>query len=728
MFFIRLGDSNMSTNIVVSGNIISELSEKIPSNIIALNELIKNSYDAGASKVLIVLNSKKKKLVVKDDGCGMDNDDIDALFHISHSKKKYGVKNKYGRYIQGSKGLGFLSVFKFGKYVTWKTRKDLGIKFSVDYAKLIKSSDITNYEIEVIRDNNIDRGTEIEIDISDYNLKSLKQYFSEDKNYKKILNAFLDDKFIIEFEIDGSIYSSKNRKEIKEYLPQRQLYYVKYDSDEGKIKYYYNNILILEFDYRLKSDKYKVKIELQIFSFKKGDKSKISRLFYNPKDDLTPLLYINSNLFNNYNIFDPGVYKNIKSGLSLNQMIGYVEIISSSSMINFNSDRTQFLQNELTDDIIKFLNNINKEIQKYGAKYRKHLVDLDILSTNKISQNSAELKDSYLRSLIKDTFLFKDRVMIQKQDDKVIYSIFGKRISIDICNDLKALSKDKENNTASITNDNKNQKSKQISLKDIIPAKIELKNKTIKIEVPSKQIDLTQYIKKSTDSNGNEIQKSKIKIKMDNSEIKHGVLESIKLPCFKIIEYSYFDTNTGFVIEKMTIEFFQPKAKINSDKKKPLLIYIPAQKEYNINFNYLIKKLIDEINELNAIGKFDEVIECSLRSLFEISVDSLKKDGKFNNMFNGINSLEERVGKVIEYIKNNKKYITDICKSTEIDFNSLKNMLNSSDFKGAIEKANLGAHKSDTYMTKTFDKEYVAKKAAMFIVIVNEMINNDRII
>lgn len=39
---------NESINVKVSGNIIKELSEKIPSNNVALNELIKNAYDADA--------------------------------------------------------------------------------------------------------------------------------------------------------------------------------------------------------------------------------------------------------------------------------------------------------------------------------------------------------------------------------------------------------------------------------------------------------------------------------------------------------------------------------------------------------------------------------------------------------------------------------------------------------------------------------------------------------
>ena len=95
-----------------TGKILRELSEKIPSNIVALNELIKNSYDAHASKVIIDIDENAKKMTILDDGDGMDKDDITKLFHIGLSTKQYGQIIR-GRYVQGSKGLGFLSVFKF---------------------------------------------------------------------------------------------------------------------------------------------------------------------------------------------------------------------------------------------------------------------------------------------------------------------------------------------------------------------------------------------------------------------------------------------------------------------------------------------------------------------------------------------------------------------------------------------------------------------------------------
>ena len=372
----------MNSSITVSGNIIGELSEKIPSNIVALNELIKNSYDAGAKKIDIKLNTKESKLIISDDGSGMDKKDIDTLFHISNSKKEYGKINEYGRFTQGSKGLGFLSVFKFGDYVTWRTKKNKGLKFSVDYNNIINNDDISNYNIDIIEEDEITKGTEIEIRLDKYNLMSLDKYFKDEKNYEKIINAFIDESIIISIIIDNSVFSSTKKIDIKSYVPERQLYNIKYNSNEQQIKYYYNNILILNYPYKFTSNQYQLELELQVFQFERGkkkDDKKINKLFYNMQNDLTPLIYVNSNLFNNYTIFNPNVMKNIKSGLSLNQMIGFVKINSSDKKMNFNSDRTQFLQNELTDEIISFLNNINKFIQTEGSKYKKHLVDLDFL-------------------------------------------------------------------------------------------------------------------------------------------------------------------------------------------------------------------------------------------------------------------------------------------------------------------------------------------------------------
>ena len=377
----------MQSRVTISGNIVSELSEKIPSNIIALNELIKNAYDAGAPSVEVSLDSTKKKLIIKDTGEGMNKSDIDTLFHISNSNKIYGSLNKkYNRYVQGSKGLGFLSVFKFGHKVQWETKKDKGYRFSLDYDSLVGQYDISECVIELIEDDSIEKGTKIEISIDDYNMNSLLDYFKEEKNYKKILNAFDDDTFDINIKIDGIVYKSSSSIKLLDNAPDYRLYQVTYNNDDGKIKFLYNNFPIIEEKFFVDSTRYKLGLELVIFQLPPHGKNKIDRLYLNPKNDLTPLMYVYCNLFNNYDMFDTNIMKNIKTDLVLNQMIGKIEIISADKAINFNSDRSQFLQNELTDEIKTVLQEINKKIQTVGSQHKKYLKEFKILTSTALNK------------------------------------------------------------------------------------------------------------------------------------------------------------------------------------------------------------------------------------------------------------------------------------------------------------------------------------------------------
>lgn len=697
----------MNSQIKVSGNIIGELSEKIPSNIIALNELIKNSYDAGAGKVTVKLDSLNRKLIIKDTGSGMDKKDIDTLFHISQSEKKYGILNQYKRLTQGSKGLGFLSVFKFGNYVTWKTKKDNGMQFSVNYNDLISSDDISQYQVDIIENDNLDKGTEIEIELSEYNSESLLKYFSEEKYYEKIINSFDDKGFIIELQIDQNYYSNQNSLELKEHLPERQLYHVKYHSEKQKINYYHNNTLIHSVPHKFNSNLYKLDIELIIYSLKTGYKSKITKLFYNPHNDLTPLIYINSNLFNNYDMFEPNILKNIKTGSVLNQIIGYIKIVSSNSMISFNSDRSQFLQNELTDNIKDFLREINIKIQTEGSKYKKYLVDFDFLELDELTEDYQNSNEEKLRSVIHDDFEFKKKVKIKKEGNKVTYSIFGKSKEIYI-------------------SQKKGEESHGTEQPKTSPAVLKLKQREKRIPIPSAQIDLSKEIQIAIDSKGNSIYLSDIEIKVDDVLYENWILESITVSCTKKIQYSFCDPTTGMVVEEMLLVFYQPEAKVNTSKIDEFLITIPTNKNYNVNYNPYINNLVNQLNKL-VFNEYQEAIACSLRSIFEISVDTILKVSKFPNLFQNINKLEDRVTRIIQYIVNDNKYLSEVSKQTSIDFNSLKNMLNPNDFNKAIQKAHLGAHKSRTYLSEPDIKE-LGKKAGLFVVIINEMISNPSIV
>lgn len=688
----------MHSKIVVSGNIVSELSEKIPSNIIALNELLKNSYDAGAKKAIVKFDYANKKLVIKDDGCGMSKQDIDVLFHISKSEKKYGEKNKYNRYTQGSKGLGFLSVFKFGNKVVWKTKKNQGFLFEINYLDILKIENISEYKVEIKEIDNISRGTEIEIELNDYSVKKLQEYFKNKKILEKIINAFDDRNFELEVHIDNEIYSNKTSTSIKQLLPKRQMFYVKYNSNNELIEFYHKDKLIKSEKYAFGSKRYRLEIELIIYKLKSGDKSKINELFYNNQDELTPLIYINSNLFNNYEIFDPNIMKNIKTSNVLNQMIGYIRIISNDEDVNFNSDRTQFLQNELTDGIIQFLKDINKKIQLIGSSYKDDFRDTDFLA----SKDFDIKKDK--KEYIDDKFIFKDFIEINENENAIEFTFFDNKKSIE--KDAKEMLKPK-----------------------IQPAVIILKAETLELDVNIGQIDLHDYVREAKDSSGNDI-KDKLIISENGNIISKGILPSVDEECIKQIKYYYNDAITNNISKTLQLFFKRKISAIKTSHKNIPLIYVNARKDYKINYNCYIDKILSQINKVNELGfdEYKEIIACSLRSLFDISIDELRKEPKLKGKIKlNESDLADNVKNVINFISSDNKYIAEISNSTSISFKDLKNILNPDDYYNAVKKAHLGAHHSTINLS---DMQIIdlGKKTGNFLVIINEIINNEKIL
>ena len=435
--------------ITVAGNILSELSEKIPNNIIALNELIKNAYDAKSPKVDIVLDSKTKQLTIRDYGEGMDKEGIEKLFHISSSDKKYGKAIPYDsetqRLTQGSKGLGFLSVFKFGKRVSWKTAQNGQIsEFAADFDSLVTEYNITDKQLDITVSNSDSfRGTLIQIEIDDYNVETLSKYFSEEKNRNKILNSFIDDKiqdgkisadqnFIINFSVDGESKSTDYKIQLGEQNSSQQLFRIRYSSDSQKIVFSKENQDIYSEKITFNSSKYSIDMDLVAYSLKANGKSNINSLFYNPNtNELTPLIYINNNLFNNYTLFNTELMTTKKYSEVLKQLIGYISIKSSDSSIQFNSDRTQFAQSELTDEITRFIEKLNEETQKIGSSLKNELRDLDAFIQKQIPEAETSQFDN-LQNYIKEDFKLKRFIKFEKQTNKIKCTLFDKSITLDI--------------------------------------------------------------------------------------------------------------------------------------------------------------------------------------------------------------------------------------------------------------------------------------------------------
>ncbi|TSE04045.1 sensor histidine kinase [Aquimarina algiphila] len=99
----------------------------------AINELVKNSYDADAGKCWVYTqydkNPEKNFLIIKDDGLGMNNDTLfgDWLRPSKSSKRNSDKENRvsevYNRKYLGSKGIGRLAAMALGQYLTVITKQ-----------------------------------------------------------------------------------------------------------------------------------------------------------------------------------------------------------------------------------------------------------------------------------------------------------------------------------------------------------------------------------------------------------------------------------------------------------------------------------------------------------------------------------------------------------------------------------------------------------------------------
>lgn len=154
----------------------------ITSDNIAIFELVKNSYDAYASKVIITFS--EDKITIADNGKGMTYNEIrDKWLFVGYSEKKDGetedkqhsYRDKIKRYYAGAKGIGRFSCDRLGRYMTMTTLSrdsDVVERIVVDWKKFEKDQKVEFGKIKVSHEvvttpvefpNNDNHGTIIEV-------------------------------------------------------------------------------------------------------------------------------------------------------------------------------------------------------------------------------------------------------------------------------------------------------------------------------------------------------------------------------------------------------------------------------------------------------------------------------------------------------------------------------------------------------------------------------------
>lgn len=176
-------------NLSISTRIISQLGEQLISDeLVALMELIKNAYDADATRVTIKVDTKAETshgigmIEIEDNGNGMTPYIIENSFlRISTGfKEEYKISPYFKRLVLGKKGLGRLAFNRLGRYINVYTtprvdriKKELvgdlagfnEFKLFVDWESLYVDQDFNQIQASLERHNNPEPvyGTKIQI-------------------------------------------------------------------------------------------------------------------------------------------------------------------------------------------------------------------------------------------------------------------------------------------------------------------------------------------------------------------------------------------------------------------------------------------------------------------------------------------------------------------------------------------------------------------------------------
>ena len=111
-------------------NVLNHLGLNLYSNVPAvLSELIANAWDADAGRVEVSVEERggDKQIVIKDDGCGMDDTDLRRKFLIVGYRRRSTASEDLtpkGRFVMGRKGIGKLSVLSIAMKVQVFTKKE----------------------------------------------------------------------------------------------------------------------------------------------------------------------------------------------------------------------------------------------------------------------------------------------------------------------------------------------------------------------------------------------------------------------------------------------------------------------------------------------------------------------------------------------------------------------------------------------------------------------------
>ena len=204
---IKVMDSHLA-NMIAAGEVIER-----PSSVI--KELVENSIDAGAKHIEVrVYEAGRKKIVVKDDGCGMDKEDAELAFKRHASSKLKSEHQLFKIKTMGFRGEALPSIASVSK-VTMTTSTGIGAGTKVT---------IENEQMSV-EDYTSRKGTIFTIEELFYNtpvrLKFLKTDVTENANSLEVMQRLAMSRCDIAFDFyidERHVFSTSGRGDLLEVI------------------------------------------------------------------------------------------------------------------------------------------------------------------------------------------------------------------------------------------------------------------------------------------------------------------------------------------------------------------------------------------------------------------------------------------------------------------------------------------------------------------------------
>lgn len=622
----------------VDGKILNELSKQVSSHLFALGELMKNSYDAEATRVNIIFDIKNKQLTVEDNGVGISKESFESLLHIAKSGKEYGREFEFCegektiiRYTQGSKGLGLFCAFKFGDLVTWDTMfKGESYKLKVDKADIVKLPDISKVKIPLEEGNRVSQGTTITMSFElDSEIDYIYSFFLEGRNSKKIVKYF----YAEDMEVSINLINEDGNREkgfpmvsmpasvLNNEHDEAKVLDIDYDSENGKIIFTHKNGKAKEIEHPFPDDikDTSIKFHINAYSLKARGIKKIDEIFHNERAELSPLVYINGVMFNNDQFFDPSITRKIKSSKTLPQLTGFVRVVCTNSDLQFNNERTDLIQNSFNKKLKDSVNKLNELIQEKGKEF---LTEIRLSKEEKISQdeNVVEMPQvnpqptiepppvepppaELIPELEDDLLLEASQLNLYKESDPII-----------------TLTQDKV---------------------------------TLSFDEESDSINLRDYFVSAKDSQGNKVSIEAIKIFVDDvCATASPYIPSVSTNKQMSIKFSFKDSfkvdfqgNPFEASKSLMLVFKKKEKKFGVGGKQSTEKFIkPIKQGYTVKIPG-VDRLIEQLNKLaENYEDYDICISSSIRLIFDLTTYRYQQytGEKFNN-----NSLDDQVKEVI---------------------------------------------------------------------------------